>query len=291
MPLLRSKNTAHYMALGSFFLIGGLPIFWDLLKTLESHTVLMHRCFWMFVFLLPFVWVKIELRLLINDFFKILLSSLFIGLNWFCYIYAINHQYVLEASLAYFLAPMFTLLLNVIFYREKLNLLQMLSLILVFAAIVFLLIAERVFPTIGVVIGMTFSLYGLMGKKIQTSSALRMCVESLVVLSVMFVFFQPPITVAREYVALDMTMKGLLVVSGLLTLAPFYLLNRSVKTLPFSTVGLLNFIVPTLIFLIGVFYFHEPIDRFRLFALGVIWISCVVYASSLFFEKKKEYPD
>ncbi len=291
-PVEREIQASKYylMAICAYVLVGFLPIFWDLLRDTKSYMILMHRCVWTFVFLLPVVLLTCPFKGLVEslrrDFFYLLLSSCFIGINWFTYIYAVNHQNVIEASLAYFIAPLITVFLSSVFLKEKTSSLQKIAVILACASILFLIVAKHVFPKFGLMIGGSFSLYGLMGRKIRSNVISRICTETFLLTVLFFLVFQSPIAFVQDFVHFDFSKIILLLCSGVLTITPFFLLNTSIKHLPYSTVGILGFIIPTLIFLVGVVYFHEKMDRDKLHTILFIFLSVGFYIFGSFRKDK-----
>lgn len=281
-----SSSMKHYgIALTSFLLFGILPIFWSLLGHIDSRVILFHRCFWTFLTLLPLalytcrfkdVWVSLQ-----KAWPYLALSTIAISINWFTYIYAVNTNHFFEASLAYFISPLITLVLGCVLLKESLTKKQLVAVLLAFAAILYLLIAKGIFPKYALIIGSSFSCYGILGKKIPTHPFVRLIVESFCATLLLLLIFLSPSDLLNEFIHLDLPTQSYLILSGAVTMLPLSLYIVAAKNLRFSTFGILNFIIPTIIFLEGLVYFHEKIDRDKLIALVLIWVAVSVYIMDL----------
>ncbi len=278
------------MTIASFLTFGFLSIYWSLLKHVESDTILLHRSLWTFLTLIPCVIYnknyKTVLSSLRASWKYFIISSLFIATNWLTFIYAVNNDYVFEASLAYFISPLITILLSFFFLKESINGRQGFAILLALLSIAYLLIAKGIFPKYALLIGCSFSLYGLLGRKIQAATDVRLIVESFFVSVCLLFFLQSPQGLLMHFQEATISTRLFLVFSGLVTIVPMSLFIIAAKNVKFTTVGVLSFILPSMVFLVGIFYFHETIDREKLISIILIWIGVGLYIFDLLFPKK-----
>ena len=274
------------LAVASFVFFGLLPIYWSKLHRVDSYTILFHRCFWTFITLIPILIYKRDFRAFFSQLHKIwpylILSSVSIAINWGAYIYALNNNHIFEGSLGYFLAPFVSVFLGFLFLREKLSRKQIVAISVAFLAIVYLMIAKNIFPKYAIIVACSFSVYGMLGRFIQTSVVNRMVFEGLLVSLLFVIFFQSPHALWIGFHQYESATQLLLILSGLVTILPLSLYVLAVKRIPFSSVGILGFIIPTLGFLLCIFYFHEAIDLEKAIAIGIIWISVGLYIADLY---------
>lgn len=288
----QSVSFKHYgIGISSFVIFGFLPIFWSLLRHVDSYTILFHRCFWTLLTLLPFALYKSDYKEVISSLKKkwpyLCLSSVAVAINWFTYIYAVNTNHVFEASLAYFISPLISLLLGFFLLKETLSRKQIAAVLLASLAILYLLIAKGIFPKYALIIGFSFSCYGLLGRKIPSPVFIRLIVESFLATLLFILFFRSPRVLFNSFVNFDLSTQSYLILSGLVTIVPLTLYIKAAKYLPFSTTGILNFILPTIIFLVGLVYFRETLDRDKLITILLIWLGVGIYVADLVQNKGK----
>ncbi len=274
------------LTVSSFVVLGLMPIYWSKLHQVDSYTIFFHRCFWTFITLIPILIYKRDFRVFFSQFCKqwpyLILSSVSIAINWCTYIYALNNNHIFEGSLGYFLAPFSSVFLGFLFLREKLRQKQIIAIVVALLAIVYLMIAKNIFPKYAIFIACSFSVYGMLGRFIQISVVNRMAFDGLLVSLLFVIFFQSPHALWSGFHQYESATQLLLILSGLVTILPLALYIVAVKHIPLSTVGILGFIIPTLGFLLCIFYFHEAIDRAKATAIGLIWISVGLYIADLY---------
>lgn len=270
----------------SYLFFGFLPIYWSLLAHLDAYTILFHRCLWTFVTLIPFVLFDNRLIKGLMDFkgkwILFLFSTTAISVNWLTYIYAVTHHHMFEASLAYFMAPLISVGLSCLIFKENLNSRRSVAIALAGLAILFLLIAKGILPTYALLIAFSFSVYGVLGRLLSVDTIFRITFESLLISLFFMAFFQDPVHLITDFFDFDRWTQSILVLSGIVSIIPLFLYIRSVKAVPFSTVGIMGFILPTMIFLVGIFYFKERMDQIKLFSLLLLWPAIGLYIYDLF---------
>lgn len=277
--------TAYFIAITSFVLFGLMPIYWSLLSDVDSIEILFHRCIWIFLFLLPYILRRVDfftiIQIVKDKIGLLCFSSLAIATNWLAYIYAVNHGYVFEASLAYYISPIISVLLGVLFLNESFTQRQALALFFVCIAIIYLLIVKQLFPLFAGIIALSFSVYGMLGSFMKVPIFIRMAIESLIISIFLVLYLQSPIQAYHSFLTYAPMTQLLLILAGPFTILPLGLYLYATKRLMFSTVGILSFILPTIVLLLGVFYFKDKLDIHKLIAMLLIGPSVILYISDL----------
>jgi chloramphenicol-sensitive protein RarD len=284
-PQKESLGGVTYASLA--FLIWGLgPIYWKVLKTVPAFETIMHRVIWSFLFLVIILvcqkhWKDFTAAIKNRQTFMILLpTALLIGLNWFIYIWAVNNEHILQASLGYFINPLINVLLGIIFLRERLRFLQMVSLVLAGMGVLFLTLHYGEFPWIALSLAFAFGFYGLIRKVAPISSLVGLSVEMLF-LSVpalgyiLLLFTQETGAFFRMGIKIDFFLIG----TALVTALPLLLFTRGARRLNLSTLGFLQYIAPSCMFLVGVFLYHEPLSSAQLLTFLMIWTALGIFST------------
>jgi chloramphenicol-sensitive protein RarD len=280
----RETTRGLWAAFFSFVLWGVMPLYWHLLKSVPSLQILLHRIAWSAVFVGAFLlwrdgrhWLRLVLaqpRL----WWMLGLSSLLISVNWGLCIWAVNAGHVVETSLGYFINPLLNVLLGVVFLRERLRPAQWLSVALAAAGVAWLTLQFGRPPWIALTLGVSFALYGLVRKLTQVDSVAGLGVES--------VYLLPVAVGALAWIGArggtvfgpDAASAALLVFAGVLTALPLIGFAHAVRRVPLTTVGLMQYIAPTLQLLVGVLVLGEAFDRERAVGFVLIWVALAVFA-------------
>ena len=274
-----NKRTGAANVTFAYVCWGLLTVFWNLLADVNSAYVLAQRVIWSMVFMGAFLLLK-KRREDIRQIFssrKILLSSFICGIliciNWGVYIYAINSGHVLDASLGYFLEPIFVTLIGVSFFREKMSALEKTTVVFSVIGVCFLIFTYQVVPAMALMIGISFALYGACKKTLPLDSELSLFAETLMVTPCFLIF--SGYCEFQQIGALGV-LHGwefcLFPAAGIITPVPLLMFNKGVKQIPYYLTGILMYVNPTLQFFMGLFYFHEPLEIPRLIAFIFIWV-------------------
>lgn len=282
----------------AYFLWGLLPLYWKLIDHIPSEEVLAHRIIWSFVFMSIMIVLSRKHRSCMTEvklMFKnkrlltaIILASLFIATNWYVYIWAVANDQVVQASLGYYINPLISVLLGVIFLKEKLTRLQTVSVILALTAVMLLTISAGVFPFVSLGLAVSFGLYGLMKKVAAIGTMTGVAFESLLVLpiAVLFLFLQHGASSSVLYVHEPLSIV-LLLGAGAVTAVPLLLFSAGARRIPLSLIGFLQYIAPTIMLIIGVVLFKEPFTVTHIVSFSLIWIALIMFTYSRYRELKK----
>lgn len=285
-------------SVSAYFLWGMLAIYWKQLKSVPSLEILAHRILWSFVFLLLIIlltknrnlyWMDIKkIRKKPNMIARILLASFFLNINWLTYIWAINHQYIIQTSLGYYINPVFSVLLGVFALQERLTRIQWISFFIVMIGVGFLAFTAHTIPLISFILAISFSLYSLLKKKIALHPLTSLTNETLLsgIPAILYVMWLAAVKKSSFHFDGSLIM-FLLIGAGIVTAVPLLLFNHSTKHLPLNIIGIFQYITPTMTLLVGIFLYHETFTIFYLVAFIIIWLGLFVFISQTFQKSKK----
>jgi chloramphenicol-sensitive protein RarD len=272
-------------AVGAYLLWGLFPIYFHALVGVPATEVLAHRVLWSTLFMALLItalrrWPEVLRQLRVPGTLLALAgSALLISTNWLVYIWAVQAGRVLEASLGYFVNPLVSVLLGVVFLREPLSGRQKLAVGIAAAGVATLVIRAGQFPWVGLTLALTFGLYGLVRKRLAVDAMAGLLAEVVLLLPLAaawagWLAFQG---VAHFGAGARFTL--LLAASGAITAVPLLLFAVGVRRLRLSTVGILQYLNPTAQLALAVFLFGEPFTQGHLLAFGCIWVSLAIYTS------------
>jgi len=284
-----------FFAAFTYLLWGFLPIYWKILDGINSLHILGFRI----IFSLLLVgclllaskntsWLKFY-----KDWRKgiiIVLAGLTITFNWGIYIIAVNDGHTIDTAIGYYINPLLSIVLGMIFFKEKLKILQLLAFIIAIAGVSILTVLTGRLPWISLGLAFSFALYGLLKKTVSLTALESLGVETLVASPIGILLLLIPFGTNRSFpdthslaYILELPLKPLLFLPlcGLVTSFPLYLFAKGAKMLPLSTLGFIQFLSPTLSFITGYFIFGESFPVQNFLALGCIWIAVILYTVSL----------
>ncbi len=268
--------------LAAYGLWGVVPLFWPLVQRAGSVELLAHRVVWslavsvvLALVLLPRGWYG---RMASGRTLLLLgLAAAVVSVNWGVYIWAVNHGHVVESSLGYYINPILSILAGVLVLGERMARLQWISVGLAGVAVVVLTLDYGRLPWVSLVLAASFATYGLLKKQINGGAVKTLTVESALLTPVALgylVWLQ--IRGGSTFVTLGWGHSLLLVATGLVTVVPLLFFAASATRLPLSTLGLLQYLAPTLQFLLGVLYFHEVMSTGRWVGFGLVWLALML---------------
>jgi chloramphenicol-sensitive protein RarD len=278
-------NKGILAGIGAYTLWGLFPIYWRLLEQDPAIEILAHRMVWSLVFVAGILTLQKEWRwlgeVLRNRRTVVIytLAAILLSLNWYTYIWAVNAGYVVEASLGYFINPLVNFLLGVIFLGEKLRGGQVAAVILAGLGVVYLTVNYGSLPWISLVLAFTFGMYGLIKKTAPLESMHGFSLETLVLFlpALAYLFYRNASGIGA-FVHQGLLVTMLLILAGPVTSIPLLMFGYAARRIPLSMLGFIQYITPTLQFLLGVFVYFEPFPKARLVGFGIIWLALLVYS-------------
>lgn len=281
----RSDEQLGYASAVLAFTTWGLyPLFFKQLSRFGVIEILAHRILWSCVIFLVCLTLMSRLRGALRELYapgrlrEVVIATLLLTTNWFCFIYAVNTNRVLEASLGYFLIPVVNSIFGVVFFGENLNWLKIAATAVSFSGIVAVFIIAGIVPIISVTIALCFGAYGLMRKRSRLDSATGLFLETLVLCPFALGFILIAGTRIASLHAIDFT---LLFCSGIITLVPLFAMVVAARRIEFNTLGFMQYITPIGHFLIAVLVYNEQISFGYGFAFATTWLAIALYLFGL----------
>lgn len=267
----------------AYVMWGVLPLYWKLLERLPSGQILSHRIIWSVVFIL----LVLRYSGQIQDFRNALrhkptrnafiFNGFLVSSNWFIYIWAVNHGYIVQASLGYYINPLMSMVLGVVIFGEKLNRVQWLAVLIATAGVSVLTFGYGDFPWIALFLASTFGVYGLVKKRFPAASTVSLGIETLAVIPFALAYLGYTYIEGNLVVTTSPLIWVAIIGTGVVTALPLLLFGYGAQTIPFTLVGFLQFIAPTISLLLGVIVYDEIFTVYHLLAFSCIW-----FAISLF---------
>ncbi|HEV7611885.1 MAG TPA: EamA family transporter RarD [Steroidobacteraceae bacterium] len=273
-------------AAAAFAIWGIFPLYFHLLSGVSAVQVIAHRVVWSCLFVFLWMAMRGELTALRATLanrsvvWRLAVSATLISLNWLVYVWGVMNGHVVETSLGYFIGPLVNVLLGVVLLSERLTAAQWTAVALAGIGVAYLTASAGRLPWIALTLAFSFATYGLLRKVVKVESLPGLATETLLLApfaAAYLLWCESAGSAALDHAGL--VVDALLIGSGPLTAIALFLFAYGTRLLPYSTVGLLQFIAPTLQFACGVFVLHEPFERTRAIGFAVIWAALLVYAA------------
>lgn len=288
-------NKGMLYAAGAYIIWGLLPLYWKALHVVPAGQILAQRIVWSLVFVALMLsarrqwgWLRGALRRP-RVILTFALSGTLLGINWFIYIWAVNAGHIVETSLGYFINPLVNVLLGYLVLKEQLRPAQWLALSVALAGVLYLTLSFGAFPWIALTLAFSFGTYGLLRKTAPLNSAEGLLIETAVLFLPAFGFLLLMETRgvgSFGHAGLPVTL--LLVGAGIVTSVPLLLFAAGARRITLTTLGLLQYIAPTMQFLIGVLIYHETFGPTRFVGFGLVWLALLLYsAESLMMHRRR----
>ena len=280
---------------GSLFTVGA-SLWWGVIGVLyykfvsfaSALELTIHRTIWtalLLIFTTSYLskWdefnkiIKKKINILI-----LLITGILISINWFTWLYAVKVNNLLDAALGYYIFPILSVFFGIIFLREKYNRNKILSVLLVISALIYLLIKLGEVPWIGITVAVTFSLYGLIRKKIKVPSDIGLLIETLLLSPIAIIFF---IFLFKNNINIfslsEPILSFYLFWAGLMTLVPLFWYTKGFELIGIGPASMIFFLTPTAQFILGIYLYNEPLMLDKLISFIFIWIAVIIYLNEL----------
>jgi chloramphenicol-sensitive protein RarD len=268
-------------ALGAYLAWGFIPLFFKLVAHVPPIVVLSHRIIWSALFVGGILTVQHRWGEVVaavrsrRTLLALALSTIAIAINWFVFLWAIANRQVMQAGLGYFINPLVSVLLGMIFLRERLRVGQAAALLLATAGVLVQVVARGQFPWVALTLAWSFAFYALLRKTAHVGPLVGLFVETALLVPMSAYF------VARFSAGNTILTGGtyaLLALSGVITAVPLLLFATAARRLTMATLGFLQFLSPTCQLLLAVFAFGEPFTKWHAISFGLIWLALVLYS-------------
>lgn len=278
------SRKGFFVALSTFIFWGFLPVYWKLLEGIPAFEIICHRIVWAVVFLAVIITFRKQWNVIFSTIrdrqtMKLLIfTGLTVGCNWLIYIWAVTSGRILEASLGYYINPLIVVLFGFIFFKERPRKIQWLAISIAAAGVLFRIFRYGNVPVASLGIAVTFATYGMLRKKASVDSVPGLFIETcmLAIPAMGFLLFWS-YNGTGSFAPSAPLISLLLAGTGIATSVPLITFVYGAKRIKLVTVGILQYIAPTITFFLGVFIYHEPFESTRLITFVCIWFALLIY--------------
>ncbi|AZG71768.1 EamA family transporter RarD [Shewanella livingstonensis] len=282
------------LAVCAYTIWGIAPLYFKLLHHVPATEILMHRVIWSFIFMIimmQFIGGFGRLRLILKQpkqLAVLFVTSVLIAANWLIFIWAVNNDHMLDASLGYFINPLFNVLLGMVFLGERLRKLQWLAVGLASAGVLVQLISFGSIPLLSLALAASFGFYGLLRKKVNIDAKSGLLVETAILLPIALGYLL--ITLDTSSVSMltnSMNLNLLLIAAGIVTTIPLLCFAGAAVRIPFSILGFFQYIGPSIMFILAVKLFNEPFDIEKGITFGFIWGALIIFVGDMLVQRQR----
>ncbi|WP_426786997.1 EamA family transporter RarD [Staphylococcus capitis] len=286
-----------FFALGAYVLWGILPIYWELIDHIGAFEILAFRIIFSMIFMILLLVVGRKQRegflRDVNQLFThpvqlvaIIVAGYVITINWGTFIWAVTNGHVLQSSLGYYINPLVSIVLALIFLKERFNKFEWLAIIFALIGVLYMTIKIGEFPFVSIMLALSFGVYGLLKKIVHIDAISSIAIECIVtapagIIYVIYLWQQ-------HHMTFGFNMSSFwLVFSGAVTAIPLILFSAGAKRIPLSLTGFIQYVGPTIMFILGIFVFKEKFDVHQLITFIFIWIGIILYSISQYMNIKR----
>ncbi|OQR92215.1 hypothetical protein THRCLA_22397 [Thraustotheca clavata] len=279
----------------AYIVWGVLPIYWKQLDVVPAEQLALHRIVWSFFFLLVVLTVTKQWTTFLEQargwrvFWIYSLAGVLILGNWMTYIWAVNAGYIVQTSLGYFITPLINVVVGVVIFKEKLRKWQWAAIVLALGGVLVVAIAYGKFPWVAITLGASFSVYGVVKKQAPLNALHGLTYETgvLFIPSVIYLVVVES-TGSGVFLHISTAATVLLIGAGIVTVIPLLLYSSAAQSIPFSLLGMLQYIAPSLMFIMGVAVYHESFSTTKLIGFILVWIALIIYSAEGYIFQKKQ---
>lgn len=285
----RNPRAGLLYGLGAYTFWGFIPLYFRALHSVAPLIILCHRIIWSALFLVLVISARSEwnaIRPVLRSRRNLVMLSMgavLIAANWLIFIYAIATKQLLQASLGYFINPLLSIALGMIFLRERLRRGQWLAVLIATGAVLNLALRGAGVPWLALALAGSFGLYGLVRKAVDVNSLHGLMIESAILVPIALFLLA-----SWHFGRTSLSALGILSLSGIITALPLLCFGAALRRLQLSTMGFLQYVGPTLQFLVAICIFREPLDRTRLGSFGLCWLAIAVYIADCLWNQRAQ---
>jgi chloramphenicol-sensitive protein RarD len=274
-------------AIFSYSAWGVFPLYWKMLIVVPSEQILAHRVIWSLGFLAITILIMRKTALL--SYLKqpkiigmLVITGFLIGLNWGVYIYAVNHDHIVESSLGYYINPLISVILGMLFLKERLSRLQTVAVLFALAGVVWLTVHIGRIPWISLTLALSFSFYGFLRKKVNLESMPGLLIETMILAPfALWYLWHVDQNQTGVFMHHSHMVDFLLILGGMITAIPLFMFGMAATRIPLSTLGFVQYLSPTIQLMIGLFVYNEVFSPSYLISFCLVWIGLAIYTYSL----------
>jgi chloramphenicol-sensitive protein RarD len=288
-------NKGSWYAIGAYVSWGLFPVYWKLLHHVPALQLISHRIVWSFLALIVFIlfihqWIGFRSTVFAWSVLRVYcFAAVLIGINWLTYVWAVNACHIVETSLGYFINPLLSVSMGVFFLHEHLRPRQWISIGLAAAGVLFLAVVHGSIPWIALTLAFSFAFYGLVKKTAPLGSLYGLTLETGILLfPALFYLFISDLNGTGAFLHTGTTADILLAGAGIVTTIPLLMFASAARRIPLSLIGILQYISPTLQFLIGVLIYHESFTFIQFIGYAIVWLALILFGMESFFAYRSQ---
>jgi chloramphenicol-sensitive protein RarD len=287
-------NRGVLYGIAAYLMWGFFPIYLKALQVVPSLQIMLHRVVWSFLFVMLLVLLRREWPRFRDSLRKprvlltYTLTAVLLSVNWLIYIYGINSNQVVETSLGYFINPLLSVALGVVFLRERLRPMQWFPVGLAALGVLYLTLQYGSLPWIALALAFSFGMYGLIKKIAPLGSLHGLSLETGIIFIPAFLYLLYAESQGNaSFAHLGWNVTLLLAFAGVVTALPLLLFGLAARSIPLTLLGILQYIAPTVQFLLGIFLYQEPFTVTRLIGFAIIWLALIIFTVEEMYERRK----
>lgn len=290
---VRAKQGVIF-ALAAYTFWGVAPVYFKLVKQVPAFEILAHRIIWAFVLVLVLIIAMRRMDRILpivrrpKLILRLAIATVLLGGNWFLFIWAINTDHLLDASLGYYINPLLNVAIGMAFFGEKMRRLQLVAIALAVTGVAIQVITFGAVPWVAIALAASFATYGAIRKRLPVDSISGLWLETAILTPVMLcylVFFAD--SSASDLSANSWQLNGLLVAAGLVTTIPLLCFTAAAQRIRYSTLGFFQYIAPSLMFLLAVLAYGEPLEQSKLLTFVIIWSALALYTIDSILQRQR----
>lgn len=282
-------------ALAAYTMWGFAPLYFKLLNAVSASEILVHRIVWSSILLVLIVLLSRKTKATLNIIgqpkllAKLTATALLLGGNWFLFIWAVNNDHLLDASLGYYINPLLNVALGMLFLGERLRKWQAIAVALAVLGVLVQIVMLGRLPIIALALAGSFGIYGLLRKKLQLDSFVGLLVESILMLPIALSYwFWFTHSATSDMTANSTSLNLTLIAAGIVTTAPLLCFTSAAKRLTLTTLGFFQYIGPSLMFGLAIAIYNEPLQPAKLITFSFIWLALALYSVDSYRARKSK---
>lgn len=272
-------------AIAAYTIWGVAPIYFKLLAAVPAAEILSHRIIWSFILVFGLILLTSRLERLKPimrhrpTMLKLALATVLLGGNWFLFIWAVNADRILDASLGYYINPLLNVAIGMAFFGERMRRMQWVAIAMAVTGVMVQIVSFGEVPWIALVLATSFSVYGGIRKRLPVDSITGLWLETLILLPIVLIYM----LFFANSMATDMSQNSwslnlLLIAAGVVTTVPLLCFTAAAQRIRYSTLGFFQYIGPSLMFVVAVWLYNEPLALDKLVTFGIIWAALALYS-------------
>lgn len=285
-----------FFAIAAYTMWGIAPVYFKWLESVPALEILSHRIIWSFILVLALILVLRRggrLKPVLQNkkqMLRLALATCLLGGNWFLFIWAINNDHILDASLGYYINPLLNVAIGMAFFGERMRNMQLVAIALAVTGVLIQVISFGSVPWVALALACSFAIYGAIRKRLPIDSMTGLWLETLILLPAVLIYM----VFFASSSAADMTqntwqINTLLIAAGVVTTAPLLCFTAAAQRIRYSTLGFFQYIGPSMMFILAVWVYGEPLAADKLVTFGIIWLALAIYSvDTLLFQQRSK---